>query len=93
MMKDTEILLNENNKCIYIYTVQILEKFDDNWTIARGALDASITSKESKQSKQTNKKSMSVKVKKTFPYGFSNGQGDDYVKEDAYVLIGSKFPA
>ena len=36
---------------------------------------------------------MGVKVKKTFPYGFSNGQGDDYVKEDAYVLIGSKFPA
>lgn len=92
-MKDTEILLNDNNKCIYIYKVQILEKLDDNWTIARGAVDASITSKENKQSKQPSKKSMGVKVKKTFPYGFSNGQGDDYVKEDASVLIGSKFPA
>lgn len=63
-MKDTEILLNENNKCIYIYTVQILEKFDDNWTIARGALDASITSKESKQSKRQTKKVWVLKLRK-----------------------------
>lgn len=62
-MKDTEILLNENNKCIYIYTVQILEKFDDNWTIARGALDASITSKESKQSKRQTKKVWVLKLR------------------------------
>ena len=62
-MKDTEILLNENNKCIYIYTVQILEKYDDNWTIARGALDASITSKESKQSKRQTKKVWVLKLR------------------------------
>ena len=48
---------------VYIYTVQILEKFDDNWTIARGALDASITSKESKQSKRQTKKVWVLKLR------------------------------
>ena len=70
------------------YTVHILEKIDGNGRTVRGALDGSIRSKRKQKGKG---KRIDIKSKNSLP--LNDWLGDDFVKENTYILIGPKFSA
>ena len=64
----------------------MLEKLDGNGRTARGARDASITSK-----RKLREKEWMLKLRTVFSYGLNGWLGDDFSKEDTHVLVRSKF--
>ena len=70
------------------FTVQILEKLEGNGRTKRNAMDASITAIRKRKEKE-----WMLKMRTVFPYGLNDRLGDDFVKEDTHILVGTKFPA
>ena len=69
------------------YKVQILEKLEGNGRTARGALDASQTSR-----RKARELYWTLKLRTVFPYGLNDRVGDEYKSSDHEGLIGKKFP-
>ena len=65
---------------------KVLEKLDGNGRTARGARDASITSK-----RKLREKEWMLKLRTVFSYGLNGWLCDDFSKEDTHVLVRSKF--
>ena len=70
------------------YQVQILEKLEGNGRTARGALDASQTSK-----RKARELYWMLKLRTVYPYGLNDRVGDEFKTSDKEVLIGNKFPS
>lgn len=69
------------------YTVQILEKLEGEGRTARGALDASITSKRKERELY-----WMMKLRTVFPYGLNDRIGDEFKNEDTHFAVGRRFP-
>ena len=69
------------------YIVQILEKIEGNGRTPRGAMDASITSLR----KQIERFWM-LKLRTVYPYGLNDRIGDEFIRDNTHILVGTKFP-
>ena len=64
----------------------VVKGLKENGRTVRNALDGSITSRR----KQREKTSM-LKLKAVYPYGFNDGLGDEYEREDIHLLVVRNF--
>ena len=69
------------------FSVQILEKLEGNGRTARGALDASITSKRKERELY-----WMLKLRTVFPYGLNDRIGDEFKNENTHFAVGKRFP-
>ena len=74
--------------CGASYSIQILAKLEGNCKSDRNFLDASLTCRRTKR-----EKTWLLMLRTVYPCGLNDCLGDEYKKEDTYVLIGNKFPS
>ena len=69
------------------YKVQILEKLEGNGRTARGALDASQTSRRKERELY-----WMLKLRTVFPYGLNDRIGDEFKNQKTHFAVANRFP-
>ena len=70
------------------YSVQILEKIDENGRTDRGAIDATQTAFRKQRELH-----WMLKLRTVYPYGLNDRIGDEYSTQEAKFAIATRFPA